>query len=288
MDIKNTSIVFFGTSEFSVGVLTALSENGITPSLIVTQPDRPKGRGMEIVFSAVKDWALKNDIAIMQPESLKGGEEVELLSNSEWDLFIVASYGLIIPQLALDIPTRGALNVHPSLLPKYRGASPVRTQILADDRAVGVSIMQMDEKMDHGPIVAQGTVELEEWPQKARILEGLLAHEGGALLAEVIPEWMNGSITPEAQNHDEATFCRKFTKEDGLLDLSADGYQNYLKFCANDGWPGSYFFIEKNGAPLRVKITDAQFADGELRVLTVVPEGKKEMRYEDFARGLSV
>ena len=191
-----------------------------------------------------------------------------------------------MPKALLDIPKHGVLNVHPSLLPRLRGASPVRSAILEDERATGVSIMLMDEKMDHGPIVAQATIELEpsEWPPKARIFEELMAREGGKLLAEVMPEWIAGNITPEPQDDSKATFCKKITKEDGLIDLSGDPYKNFLKIRGYDGWPGAYFFAERSNKKIRVKINDAEFSNGRLTLKRVTPEGKKEMGYEAFLR----
>ena len=196
--------------------------------------------------------------------------------NADFALFIVAAYGKILPPALLAAPHQGTLNVHPSLLPKYRGASPIEGQLLADDRECGVSIMLIDEKMDHGSIVAQASITPDPWPLRARVLEELLAREGGKLLAEAIPPYLAGEIPPEPQDHTRATFVKKIKKEDGLIDLAADGYQNYLKFCAYDEWPGSFFF-DNNGK--RIKITDATFENGKFTPTRVIPEGKKEVAY---------
>jgi methionyl-tRNA formyltransferase len=185
--MKHASTVFFGTPELSVWVLEELKEASIVPSLIVTAPDTPKGRNLILSPTPVKEWALRHDIPVIEVASLKDRTAVPELANSEWDLFIVAAYNIILPQWLLDLPKKGTLNVHPSLLPKLRGPSPVRSAILLDQKdAVGVSIMQIDEKIDHGPIVAQATVELEEWPIRGHILDELLFREGGRLLAEAI------------------------------------------------------------------------------------------------------
>lgn len=279
------NFAFFGTPDFSAVVLEELMNKGYVPSLVVTQPDKPVGRKHELTAPPLKAWAIERGIEVLQPASLrKESDELDLLTNSEWDLFIVAAYGLLFPKTLLERPTHGTLVWHPSLLPKYRGASPMRTQILNDDRECGVTIMQMDEGMDTGPIVAQASVTPDPWPIRADMLEQLLAKEGGALLTEVIPEWIEGTITPEPQDDTKATACRKFTKEDGLIDLSDDGYQNWIKYNALFGWPGVYFFVEKDGVPIRIKITEASFENGKFLPLLVVPEGKKEMVYEVFAK----
>ncbi len=285
--MKHPSIVFFGTPQFAVDVHEELAAAGITPGVLVTMPDAPKGRALTLTAPPVKVWADRHGIPVLQPVTLKDSDAVAPLLNSEWDLFLVASYGNILPRAILELPKHGTLNVHPSLLPKFRGASPIRSAILADERTTGVSIMLMDEKLDHGPILAQARVELaaEDWPPRGEMFDQLLAHAGGELLAETIPAWLAGEITPEEQNHAEATFSTKITKEMGKLDLAADPYQNLLKIRAFDGWPGTYFFHERNGKTLRVKVIDAELAkDGTLRLLRVVPEGKREMSYEDFLR----
>lgn len=284
--MKTKRIVFFGTPEFAVDILEGLTAADITPTLVVTSPDMPKGRKLILTPPDVKLWALEHDIELIQPNSLKDDPALDLILNTEWDLFIVASYGKIIPKAILDIPKYGTLNVHPSMLPRFRGASPIRSAILEDQRdAVGVSIMLLDEEMDHGPLIAQASVTIDEWPPHALILEKLLAHEGGKLLAEVIPLWIRGEITPEEQDHDRATFCGKITKDMGEIDLKDDPYKNLLKIRAFEGWPGTYFFTKKNEKRTRVKIIDAELTpDNSLQINTVIPEGKNEMPYADFLR----
>lgn len=286
--MKDLKIAFFGTPEFAADILTELKKAHIRPDIIVTAPDAPRGRKLLLTPPEAKVWALENDIEVLQPTTLRlerGADEArDILYNSEWDLFIVASYGKILPQEFLDIPKYGTLNVHPSLLPHYRGPSPIRSAMLEDNKdAVGVTIMRLDSGVDTGDIVAQGRVQIDEWPQ-ATVLEKLLAHEGGELLAEAIPVWIEGGITPEPQDHTKATLSKKLTKEMGELDLSQDPYQNFLKIQALAGWPGTYFFTERGGKRIRVKITDASYTDGVLNIEKVIPEGKKEMSYEDFLR----
>lgn len=273
--------VFFGTPRFSVKVLDALEMHGLLPALVITAPDKPRGRGMSLSPSAVKEWAVSRGIDVFEPTTLKDEQFVADLTNTDWDLFVIAAYNKLIPKNVLDIPRRGSLNVHPSLLPKFRGPSPALTAILEDERSTGVTIMQMNEKMDEGPIIAQAKVELEEdaWPLSGRDFEDLLATEGGVLLAETMPLWIAGEITPEAQDSGRATYTRKFTDDDARIDLSGDARQNFLKIRAFDHGPRAYFTT-----PLgkRVIITDAQYVDGAIEILKVIPEGKKEMPYKDF------
>ncbi|XKT74328.1 MAG: methionyl-tRNA formyltransferase [Patescibacteria group bacterium UBA2163] len=278
------TIVFFGTPHFAVQTLEALEAAQLLPDIVITAPDKPAGRGLLLKPSPVKEWAEDREIPVLEPESLKkDSETLDLLYNSEWDLFIVSAYGKILPKAIIDLPAHGTLNVHPSLLPRFRGASPIESQILENEQNTGVTIMLMDEELDHGPVLAQASVTPEEWPLTAPLLDELLGHVGGELLTETIPTWIAGEITPEAQNHDKATYTRKIEKADGEIDLTDDGYQNYLKYCAYSGWPGTFFrHIKNDGDMIRVKITDATFEDGAFIPRLVVPEGKKETEYTTF------
>jgi len=279
--------IFFGTPRFAVYTLQSLEEAGILPDVVVTAPDKPAGRGLQLKEPPVKEWALARDIPVLQPANLKEeSEAMNLIRNSEWDIFIVSAYGKLLPKDILALPKYGTLNVHPSLLPRFRGASPIESQILADERETGVTIMLMDEEMDHGPILAQASVTPEEWPLKARVLEEMLATIGGELLAETLVPYMGQKIPLEPQDHSKATLTKKIEKADGEISLADDPYQNYLKYCAYDGWPGVFFIYEKNaGQKIRVKITDAEYKNGVFTPLKVIPEGKKEIPYQTFLAG---
>lgn len=268
---------FFGTPKFSVYVLDALERHGLLPALVVTAPDKPQGRGLALTSSPAKQWALERGIDVLTPATLKDEQFLAELQNTEWDLFAVAAYAKLIPKQLLDLPKRGCLNVHPSLLPKFRGPSPALSAILADERATGVTIMKMAEKMDAGPIVAQARVELEEdaWPPKGSEFEELLATEGGNLLAETIPFWVRGDITPEEQDESQATFTRKFTDADSLVNLNGNPREQLLKIRAFDKNPRAHFMRDGK----RVIITEAELKNGELKILRIIPEGKKEMDY---------
>jgi len=271
---KKIQSVFFGTSEFSVFVLEELEKRGLSPDLIITSPDKPKGRKLVLTPPPVKIWAEEKGVQFLQPELLDENF-VKRLKEKSWDVFLIASYGKIVPQAILDIPKHQTLNVHPSLLPKYRGASPIQSQILNDEQEIGVTIMLVDEKVDHGPILDQELVSMDKWPIKRSVLEKVLGEVGGSLLSNVILEWVDGNIDPQEQDHEKATFCTKIKKEDALIDLNADPYENLLKIYAFEGWPRAYYIDQNNK---RVVIIDATIdKDGKLRLLRIIPEGKKEI-----------
>lgn len=285
---------FFGTPHIATLVLDRLEAHGLVPALIVTAPDKPAGRGLELTPTPVKKWALERGIDVATPEKLKDADFQAELGNTDWDVFVVAMYAKLIPKTVLDMPKCGVLNVHPSLLPKLRGPSPVLSAILADERETGVTIMQLTEGMDEGPILAQAKIELDEeaWPPKGSEFEAFLATEGGNLLAEVLPLWVDGKIPAENQDHAKATYSKKFTDEDALLRLKAtEGHGSlefenprdaYLRIRAFDKSPKPYF-LSSSGK--RVVVKDALWKDGELLITRVTPEGKKEMDYNDFLRG---
>jgi len=274
--------VFFGTPELSAEILEYLKSQGLTPSLVVTNPDRPQGRKMIITPPPVKVWALREKIPVLQPEDLKEPAFLSALEEAKASLFVVVAYGKIIPKEILKIPSKGSLNIHYSLLPKYRGASPIETAILNDDKEVGVSILLLDEKMDHGPIVAEKTVPIETWPPSSSELRAICNDVAGKLLAESIPLWIDGKIQAKEQEHLKATYAKKIKKEDGLIDLVSDGYQNFLKIQAYKIWPQTFFFTNIRNKKTRVIISDAAFVDGKLVIKKVIPEGKKEVDYSIF------
>lgn len=278
------SFIFFGTDEFATIVLEELKSGHLLPALIVCAPDRKAGRGLALTKPATKIWAERNSVKVLQPEKLDAAFSNELTPGA-YQLFVVASYGKIIPQAIIDIPKHGTLNVHPSLLPKYRGPSPIESQILADEKEVGVSIMQIDAKMDHGPILIQEKIAAAALPMPEPVLSKTLAAIGGRILSDSMQKWIDGEIVAEEQNHHAATITTFIKKEDGLIDLSDNPRKNYLKFLAFQRWPSAYFFISRNGKKVRVIIKSAFFENNEFRISSVLPEGGKEMSYEDFTRG---
>src|SRR3989344_2367556 len=275
---------FFGTEPLAHAVLDELEKAGMLPALVVAAPDKV-ARAKSIVFPTEKAWALARGIPVVQPERMTP-EFIAGLAQSDWDTSIVASYGKILPKELLDVPERGTISLHPSLLPKLRGPSPMRSAILHDEKETGVSIILVDEEMDHGSIVAQKKVAVPNWPVKNSELEKLLVPEGGRLLAQVLPEYVAGHIEPREQTHDLATYSEKFSKEDGLLDLKADPYKNLLKIKAFEGWPGTFAFFERSGRRIRVAILDAHIEHAALILDAVKPEGQRKKPYADFARSL--
>lgn len=276
--------VFFGSSSFSVVILETLLKKGFRPSHVVTMPDRPKGRNLVLTPTEVKVWAMNAHIRVLTPEQFDTSFEKELRAISP-ELFVVASFGAIIPKNILSIPQKGALNVHPSLLPRFRGATPIQSAILEGVEKTGVSIILMDEKMDHGPLLAwreyKEIITDKEYPA----LEKALALLGAEILVEVIPDWLLGNITPKTQDESLVTFTKKIEKTDGLLDLSDPPEINWRKIRAYKGTIGTYFIEPKT--KLRVKITKASYDGKNLVIENVIPESKKEMRYEDFLKSLT-
>ncbi len=275
---------YFGTPEFSTIILNELEKKGFLPVCVVTQPDKPKGRHLILTPSPVKLWAGSRNIPVLEPSSLKDPAFLPQLTSFNCELFVVASYGKIIPQSILNIPKWKTLNVHPSLLPELRGPSPIQTAILTLSHT-GVTIMRIDEEMDHGPIVAQKKVDITDWPPYITDLEPLLAHEGGALLAEIIPEWILGNIQEIPQDHEKATYCHFIKKEDAEINLLDSPEINLRKVRAYAGWPQAWTMMQTKRGLIRAVITRAHTKEHVFVIERIIPEGKKEMDYEDFKRG---
>ncbi len=277
MNNKDIKIGFFGTPDLAVITLNALELYGYNIPFVVTQPDQPSGRKMLIIPSPVKSWAMERNIPVLQPEKLSDPNFIETLKKYNCDVFIVMAYGKIIPQEILDIPRAKCLNIHPSLLPKYRGPCPLESAILANDMETGVTIIQMDKEMDHGPIVWIKECPMYVWPPTTRELGEELVDIASDALALLLPSWIDGIIPPIPQDEiGEITYTKKIRKEDGLIDLNSDPYKNFLKFKAYKEWPSVYFF--KDGK--RIKITEASFHDGKFIIEKVIPEGKGEINYQ--------
>jgi|SRR3989344_962092 len=273
--------VFFGTSNFSIIVLDELKSFGLIPSLIVTTEDKLKGRKLILTPPEAKIWAKENNISHIQPQNLRNPDVVNMINEygDNWDVFVVASYGKIIPQNILDIPKHKTLNIHPSLLPKLRGPSPIQNAILKENET-GVTIMRLDAEMDHGPIVTQEKIDID-WPPYYQDLEKISGEIGGQLLIKILPDWINGKIKEKEQNHHQVTYCKKVEKADAELNFSDKPELNLRKIRAYHLWPGAYFFDNQK----RMVVKKARMEDDKLIIERVVPEGKKEMNYEDYLRG---
>lgn len=284
---------FFGTPNLTIPVLEKLKQGNLIPSLIVAAPDAPIGRKQVMTSPPSVDWARENKIAIWQPKN-----KAELTSNTSpltetnWDVFVVFAYGAILPRSIIELPLTGTLNLHPSLLPKLRGPSPIRSAILTDQRETGATIIKLDTKMDHGPIIAQETVTVPEadWPLAGRVFDELLVTAGAELLAQTLPAWCRGDIKTTTQDDTTATYCRMIQKEDARLDIDPSNlptgdaaYQALLKIKAYDVWPTAFF--EYQGQ--RVKILDASL-DGKdkLNIHQVIPAGKQAMDFSTYKQSI--
>lgn len=277
------NFVFWGTDEFSLQVLETLKDNGLVPSLIITTTDKPQGRKKEIIPSPVKKWSIDNKINFIQPTDLK---EKNIFPEKNWDFFLVASYGKIIPNWLLDIPKHGTLNIHPSLLPKYRGPSPIETTLLNGDETTGVSIIKLDEEMDHGPIIVQEKLTIEQ-NCDYNCLRDKLAILGAEIFAKNINQWITGEITPLAQKHEHATFTQKIKKDDGFLKPTDSAKTNYHKILALNPWPGTYINYSTPHGEIRLIIKKAHLENDQLIFDQVLPAGRKEMTWEQFQHGLN-
>ncbi|HNV23672.1 MAG TPA: methionyl-tRNA formyltransferase, partial [Candidatus Omnitrophota bacterium] len=210
-------IVFFGSDDFALAHLKSLVSDRYHIVACVTQPDRPKGRGMKIIFSPVKEFALKNNIKVFQPETLKDEKVVEILKGFQADVFVVISYGHLLPKDVLEIPRLGALNVHPSLLPQYRGAAPMNWAIIQGEKETAISIIRLNTSLDAGDIVIQEKVKIEE-DDTAVTLRTRIMGLGGKLLKKAIDLLAEGKTAFISQDEKQATKAPKLTKEMGLID----------------------------------------------------------------------
>lgn len=280
--------VFFGGEPLGLPTLQALHEAGYTPSLVVCNPDRPAGRGKQLTAPAIKNWAVKNNIPVAQPERVNGESFRTLLAETEWDLFIVVAYNKILPKWLIELPKHQTINVHPSLLPKLRGASPIRSAILQNEpEHVGVSIMQMDEAMDSGPLLAQERLDIsmDAWPLSGPDLDALLIEHGAELLIDTLPKILADNCTPRPQNHEKATYCGKLDKS--MAELAIDPYnlpngneafQALLTIQAFAGI-GDAWFTHND---VRYKVKSAHLEDGRLVIGSVVPAGKSVRQFDEL------
>jgi methionyl-tRNA formyltransferase len=299
-------LVFMGTPDFAVPILDSLAHRGHEIAAVYTQPDRPAGRGRGIALSPVKKKALEDGLVVRQPVSLRQLEEVQTLAGLRPDVVVVAAYGKLLPQSVLDIPRFGCLNVHPSLLPRHRGPSPVAGAILAGDEVTGVSIMLLDEGMDTGPVLTQEKVPVS--PQDTTgSLTAKLSEIGARLLTQTLPLWTEGKILPRPQENEEATYSKAITKESGRIDWQLPALDIWRQVRAFQPWPGcgttwkgrllkiieavplpgvgeagmvSAIKGSQSAAPIGV-----QTGDGILGLLHVQMEGKRVIPAEDFLRG---
>lgn len=234
-------VVFMGTPAFALPVLRGLIAAGYAIAGVVTQPDRPAGRGRRPAPPPVKSLAQAHGLPVYQPASLRRPEAADTLRRWQPEVIVVAAFGQLVPPEILRLPPLGCLNVHPSLLPQFRGASPIAAALLAGLERTGVTIMLMDEGLDTGPILAQREVAIA--PADTAITLGQrLAQEGGELLLEVLPRWANGEVSPQPQDPSAASHTRPLRKEDGLVDWGRPAAEIWRRWRAYQPWPGSYTY----------------------------------------------
>jgi methionyl-tRNA formyltransferase len=245
-------IIFMGTPPLAASILAELVENKYTIVGVITKPDSPVGRGQEMKASAVKQKALAYGLPIEQPEKLDQ-EAIEKIQSLKPDLIIVAAYGKILPPKILQIPGFGSINVHTSLLPQWRGASPIQNALLAGATETGVTIMLMDEGMDTGDILAQKKINIA--PDETReSLMSRLTEEGKSLLMETVPLWVKRKITATPQDNVRATLCQLIEREDGHILWTNNAESIYNRYRALFTWPGIFSFWKKDGELLRLKL----------------------------------
>jgi methionyl-tRNA formyltransferase len=300
-------IVFLGTPDFSVPSLEALVDKSFQVVAVYTQPDRRAGRGQQVTSSPVKQFALSRGLEVVQIEKFRVAGTIEALAAFSPDLIVVAAFGLLLPPSVLSVPKFGCINVHPSLLARHRGGSPIAGAILSGDKITGVTIMMMDAGMDTGPILNQtGVVVSDE--DTTGSLGAKLAEVGARLLVETIPAWLEGRIKPQFQDDSQATYTRVIKKEDGEIDWRLSTKELWRRVRAFDPWPGSYthwrgsrlklikvmpLYGEKSGEPGTLialptptpATVGVQTGDGVLGLVRLQMEGKRELTAEEFVRG---
>jgi len=299
-------IIFMGTPEFAVPALERLIAGGYEVAAVYTQPDKAAGRGRAMEEPPVKKTALQHKLTVLQPENFKSSETKRQLFELKPDAVVVAAFGQILPRSVLEIPAFGCLNIHPSLLPKYRGVAPVPAAILNGDEFTGVSIMLMDKGIDTGPVLT--SVHVPVFPQDTtETLMQKLANTSAQLLLDTLPGWFRKEITPQPQNNDEASYTKMLTKEAGEIDWKLPAVQIWRQVRAYQPWPGSYTrwqgkqlkILEtvpligegtgEAGTVLAVNKNEAAFGistgDGILAVKKVQLEGKKAVTADEFLRG---
>ncbi|MEO2066416.1 MAG: methionyl-tRNA formyltransferase [Desulfurobacteriaceae bacterium] len=303
--MDNLKVVFMGTPDFAVPSLKALKEAGYEVPLVVTQPDKPAGRGKRLKPPPVKVEAEKLGLKVYQPEKIKDNRELmELLKEISPDLIVVAAYGKILPKWLLEVPKYGVINVHASLLPKYRGASPIQAALLNGEKETGVTIMKVIPELDAGDVISQRKVEITE-EDNAQTLHDKLSRLGAELLVETIPKFISGEVKPVPQDNSKATYCPKITKEMGRIDWGKSAEEIFNMVRAFTPWPGAFSHykgkmvklskvlpVEGEGKPGEVIEAKRRLVvatgKGALEILRIKPEGRKEISGEEFIRGYRV
>lgn len=311
MTNKKIKTLLMGTPEFAERIFRKIYPEFISRGFeiigVITASDKPVGRKQILMPSPVKIWALENNLLVLQPQKIKNPEEIRRIKELNPDLILLCAYGQIIPKEILEIPKYGPLNIHPSLLPNHRGASPIQATILNDDKETGVSLIMMDEEMDHGPIIQNSKFEIRNPKINYKELSDKLIDVGADLVIKTLPKWVEGKIKAQAQDHSQATFCKLIKKEDGKIDWNKSAEEIERQIRAFREWPTAYTFWNnkqlkileadildenKNKKVGEIFLTDnkklaVQTGDGILIFEQVQLEGKKPMSAKDFLNGHS-
>ncbi len=297
------NIVFMGTPEFAVPCLEALIKDGHNIKAVFTQPDKPKGRGYKLTPPPVKELALQYNLPVFQPTTLKDGEAFEVIKSFEPDLAVVVAYGKILPKSILDIPKLGCVNVHASLLPKYRGAGPIQWSILNGEKETGVTTMYMAEGLDTGDMLEKKALTIGE-NETADELHDRLSILGAELIVSTVRKLEKGEITPEKQDDALSNYAPMLTKELSLIDFNKSAKEVHNLIRGLSSWPCAHTFyegkrlkiynseiVDQKGNPGEV-LDDKHFViacgDKAIRAVIVQYEGSKKMSSEDFLRGKSI
>ncbi len=281
----NIKYAFWGTGPLAESVLYSLYKNNLAPSIVITKPDSKVGRKQEVISPKIKTWCDIKGIKVYQPENLKDNEELKEMLK-DFDMSIIASYGKIIPEGILNMPRLGFLNVHPSMLPLYRGPSPIESQLLTGAKEIGLSLIKIDKEMDHGPILLQSRLSIDD-KDNSHTVEIKSGQLGGEMLSQIFEAYTEGHLLAKEQNHELATYCKFINKADGEIKLEENIETIKNKFRAYTPWPGIFFMHIHNENNIRVKVSEISFEAEDIDTLIqkVIPEGKSEMTFESFKNG---
>jgi len=294
-----------GTPQFAATILESLLQGSSQVIAVYTQPDKPAGRGRAVVFPQVKKLALERQIPVIQPKTFKSSEVVGKLASFQPELIIVAAFGAILPPEVLSLPKFACLNVHPSLLPRHRGPSPVANTILCGDELTGVTIMLMDAGMDTGPILAQEKAGIS-FMNTTGSLSSTLADVGAKLLLATLPKWLGNELRPQAQDEAQATYSKLITSEDAEIDWRLSAVELWRRVRAYNPWPICYTLYQGKRLIIHKSIPIGDVAEGEIGEVVALPEspgvgvvtgqgilglcqvqleGRREMSVDNFVRG---
>lgn len=311
--VQSFRVVFMGTPAFAVPTLQRLLESEFSVVGVVCQPDRPKGRGQKITWGPIKELAMAQDIPVIQPEKMKASSLMETLQGWNPDVIVVAAFGRILPKAILDLPPHRCLNVHGSLLPKYRGAAPIQWAVMNGETETGITIMLMDEGMDTGDILRQSRMPIGP-EDTAGDMAPRLAELGGTLLVQTLGDWLQGKIHPQPQEEEKATMAPLLTKEEGRIDWTQSARVLAHRIRGLSPWPGGYTFYrgerwgvwkvripsqgDASSAPgtqvpgTVVQVSKSsltvQTGEGVLDILEIQPANKKRMAMGDYLTGHTI